>query len=118
MSTGKVVRSIFVAGLKFLIFAAVVYGVCAAGLRIQEASSPSSKDICERVQLGMTVNQIEHAATTFEGWQVLRDDGVLAISTRSYHDKSPVCRVAIDPSTHRATSKSIGPLQRGDWPTL
>jgi hypothetical protein len=118
MSTGKVFRSIFVAGSKFLIFAAVVYGVCAVGLRIHEASSPSSKDICGRVQLGMTVNQVEQVATTFEGWQVLRDDGVFVISTRSYRDKSPVCRVAIDPSTHRATSKSTGPLQRGDWPTL
>ena len=118
MFTGKVVRSIFVAGVKLLILAAVVYGVCAAGLRIQEASSPSSKDTCERVQLGMTVDQIEDAATTFQGWQVLRDDGVLVISTRSYHDRNPVCRVAIDPSTNRATSKSIGPLQRADGPTL
>jgi hypothetical protein len=118
MSKGKVVRSIFVAALKFLIFAAVIYGVCAAGLRISEASAPSSKDLCERVQLGTTVNQIEHAAATVEGWQVLRDDGVLVISAHSYRDKGPVCRVAIDPSTQRATSKSIGPLQRGDWPTL
>jgi|GEM_PF-5065731 len=118
MSTDKLAQYVFVAGLKFLIFAAAIYGVCAAGLRIQEASSPSSKEMCERVQLGMTVNQIERAATTFEGWQVLRDDGVLVMSTRSYHDKSPVCRVAIDPDTHRATSKSVGPLQRGDWPTL
>jgi hypothetical protein len=118
MSAAKVVRSIFVAAVKLVILAAVVYAVCAAGLRIQEASSPSSKDICDRVQLGMTVNQIDNATRVFEGWQVLRDDGVMVISSRSYHDKNPVCRVAIAPSTHRATSKSLGPLERGDWPTL
>jgi hypothetical protein len=118
MSTGRVIRSIFVAAVKLAILAALVYGICVAGLKVREASSPSSKDICDRVQIGMTVNQIENATGTFEGWQVLRDDGVMVISTRSYRDKNPVCRVAIDPGTHRAISRSMGPLQRGDWPTL
>jgi hypothetical protein len=118
MAAGKILRLIFVSGLKVVIFGAVVYLVCTLALRIQEATSLSSKDICEGVQLGMSVDQIDRATAAFQGWQVLRDDDVMVISTRSYRDKNPVCRIAIDPNTHRATLKSMGPLQQGDWPTL
>jgi hypothetical protein len=109
---------VLISFLKTIIFGLVAYLSCAAALRIAEARSASSKDICSRVRIGMTLDQIETATTTFQGWQVLRGDGVMVISTRSYRDKNRVCRVAIDPSTHRAISKGMGPLQSGDWPTL
>ena len=118
METGKLIRDVFFGAVKLLILACVVYFVCMAALKTSEAGLPSTKDICDRVQPGMTIDQIDTATRTFEGWQVLRDDGVMVISARSYRDKAPVCRVIIDPGTHRAGSKSMGPIQRGDWPTL
>jgi len=118
MAARTVIRAILIAATKLVILAAAIYLVCAVALRVQEANSPSSQDICDRVQLGMTTDEIESATRAFEGWQLLRDDAVMVISARSYRDKASVCRVGIDPSTHRATSKFMGPLQRGDWPTL
>lgn len=118
MATGKLIRAICFGAVKLSILAAMVYLVARVVPKASEASLPSSKDICDRVQSGMTVEQIDSATRTFEGWQVLRDDGVMVISTRSYRDNSPVCRVTIDPGTHRASSRSMGPIQRGDWPTL
>jgi len=118
MGTGNLVRAVFLGAVKLSILAGVVYLVCVVTLKASEASSPSTKDICDRVHPGMTIEQIDAATRTFEGWQVYRDDGVMAISTRSYREKSPVCRVTIDPSTHRASFTSMGPIQQGDWPTL
>lgn len=118
MDTERVIQTVLISVLKITIFGLVAYLSCATALRIAEARSASSKDICSRVQIGMTLDQIETATATFQGWQVLRGDGVMVMSTRSYRDKNPVCRVTIDPSTHRAISKAMGPLQSGDWPTL
>lgn len=117
MAAWKIVRAFLLATVKLVICAAVVFLACTVALRIQRAGSPTSKDVCGRVQLGMTVEQVEDTTRAFEGWQLLRYDGVMVISTGPHRD-SPVCRVAIDPKTHRATSKSMGPLQQGDWPTL
>ena len=117
MSAVQTIRAVLVAAVKVAILAAGVYAICAVALRIQEASSPASKDACDRVELGMTMDQVDDATRAFQGWQLLRDDGVMVISI-GQHRNSPVCRVAIDPSTHRATSKWMGPLQQVDWPTL
>ena len=117
MSAVQTIRAVLVRAVRLVILAVAVYAICAAALSIQRASSPTSKDVCDRVQLGMTVDQIEDATRAFEGWQLLRADGVMVVSTGPHRD-SPVCRVAIDRETHRATSKSMGPLQQGDWPTL
>ena len=116
MSAFQTFRVVLVGALKLAILSVGVYAICAATLRIQRVSSPTSKDMCDRVKAGMTVDQIDDATKAFEGWQLLRPDGVLVISTGS-HD-SPVCRVVIGSQTHRAVSKSMGPLQQGDWPTL
>jgi hypothetical protein len=35
-----------------------VYAICAATLSIQRVSSPTSKDMCDRVKVDMTVDQI------------------------------------------------------------
>ncbi len=118
MGVGKFVRHFFFGAVKVAILAAMVYLVCVVTLRTSEASLPSAKEICDRVHPGMTVEQIDNATRTFEGWQALRDDGVLVISSHSYRDNSPVCRVTIDAGTHRASFTSMGPIQRGDWPTL
>ena len=117
MSAFQITRAVLVRALKLAVLAVGVYAICAAALCIQRASSPSSKDVCDRVKLGMTVDQIDDATRSFEGWQFLRTDGVMVISTGP-HRESPVCRVAVEPQTHRAVSKSMGPLQQGDWPTL
>jgi hypothetical protein len=117
MSSVQIIRTVLINAVKLVIFIAGFYAICAATLRIEEANTPTSKDICDRVKLGMTTDQIEYATKAFEGWQLLRDDGVMVISTGPRPD-GPVCRVAIDPHTRRATSKSMGPLQEGDWPTL
>jgi hypothetical protein len=117
MSAVQIIRAVLATAVKLAILAAGVYAICAVALTIQEASSPTSKDVCDRVELGMTIDQIDDATRAFQGWQLLRDDGVMVISTGARRD-SPVCRVAIDPSTHRATSKWMGPLQQGDWLTL
>ncbi len=117
MSAFQIIRVVLVRALKLAILTVGVYAICAAALSIQRASSPTSKDVCDRVKLGMTVDQVDNATRSFEGWQFLRADGVMVISTGPHRD-SPVCRVAIDPQTHRAVSKSMGPLQQGDWPTL
>jgi hypothetical protein len=118
MGNRKLVLSVLIGSVKVAILAGVVYLVCMATLKAAEASLPSTKELCDRVRPGMTIEQIDAATRTFEGWQVLRDDGVMVVSSLPYSDKSPVCRVTIDPSTHRASSTSIGPIQRGDWPTL
>lgn len=118
MRAGRFVRAVLFGAVKVAILAGVVYLVCMAALKASEATLPSAKELCDRVRPGMTVEQIETATRTFEGWQVLRYDGVMVISAHSDYDKSPVCRVTIDPSTHRASSMSIGPIQMGDWPTL
>jgi hypothetical protein len=117
MSATSIIRAILVGVIRLVIFAVLVYAVCAVALSIQRASSPTSKNVCDRVQVGMTVDQIGDATRVFEGWQLLRTDGVMVISTGANRE-SPVCRIAIDPQTHRAISKSMGPLQQGDWPTL
>jgi hypothetical protein len=117
MFPSQIIRAALLATVKLAILAAGVYAICAAALRIQEARSPTSKDVCDRVTLGMTIDQVDDATRAFQGWQLLRDDGVMVISTGPHRD-SPVCRVAIDPSTHRATSKWMGSLEQGDWPTL
>jgi hypothetical protein len=111
MSAFQTFRVVLVGALKLAILAVGVYATCAVTLSIQRASSPTSKDMCDRVKVGMTVNQIDDATRGFEGWQLLRPDGVLVISTGPHRD-SPVCRVAIAPQTHRAVSKSMGPLQQ------
>jgi hypothetical protein len=54
-----------------------------ATLKTSEASLPTTKEICDRVRPGMTVEQIDTATRTFEGWQMLRDDGVMVISSHS-----------------------------------
>jgi hypothetical protein len=117
MSAFPIVRAVLLGALKLVVLAVGVYAICSAAVRIQRASSPTTKDVCDRVRLGMTVDQIDDATRAFEGWQLLRYDGVMVISTRPYREGS-VCRVAIDPLSHRAASKSMGPLQSGDWPTL
>jgi hypothetical protein len=117
MSANQIGRAIVLAAAKVIVFAVGVYAICAASLAITRAGSPTSKDMCDRVEVGMTLSQIEDATSSMEGWQVLRDDGVMVISAGSRREK-PVCRVAIDSQTHRATSKSVGPIQEGDWPTL
>jgi hypothetical protein len=117
MSAIQIIRAVLLTAVKLAILAAGVYAICAVALRIQEASSLTSKDVCDRVQLGMTIDQVDNATRAFQGWQLLRDDGVMVISTGPHRD-SPVCRVAIDPGTHRAIFKGMGPLQQGDWPTL
>jgi hypothetical protein len=117
MSAFQTSRDVQVGGLKLAVLAVGVYAICAVTLSIQRRSSPTSKDMCDRVRVGMTVDQIDDATQAFEGWQLLRPDGVLVISSGP-HRVGPVCRVAIDPDTHRATSKAMGPLQQGDWPTL
>jgi hypothetical protein len=118
MSAGKLVRGVFLGAVKLSVLTGLVYLVCGATLKTSEARSSPAKDICGRVKPGMTIQQIDTATTTFEGWQVLRDDGVMVISAHSYREKSPVCRVTIDPTTHGVSSVSIGPIQQGDWPTL
>jgi hypothetical protein len=117
MSAVQIIRVVLIGAMKLVILAVAVYAICAAALSVQRASSPTSKDVCDRVRLGMTVDQIDDATRAFEGWQLLRADGVMVLST-GRHRESPVCRVAIDRLTHQATSKSMGPLQQGDWPTL
>jgi hypothetical protein len=117
MSAVQIIRAVLVGAVKLVILAVGIYVICAAAISIQRASSPTSKDVCDHVELGMTVDQIDDVTRAFEGWQLLRYDGVMVISTGLHRD-SPVCRVAIDPNTHRATSKWMGPLQQGDWPTL
>jgi len=66
----------------------------------------------------MTAEEIEAAMPLFQGWYILRDDGTLVVSAHPHYSSSPVCRIAIDSATHRATGKSVGPVQRGDWPSL
>jgi hypothetical protein len=117
MSAFQTFRVVLVGALKLAMLAVGVYAICAATLSIQRVSSPTSKDMCDRVKVDMTVDQIDDATRAFEGWQLLRPDGVLVISTGPHRD-SPVCRVAIAPQTCRAASKSMGALQQGDWPTL
>ena len=117
MSAFSIVRAVLLGALKLAIFAVAVYAICSAAVRIQRASSPSTKDLCDRVQLGMTLDQIDDATTTFEAWQLLRYDGVMVISTGPSR-QGLVCSVTIDPLSHRATSKSMRPPQSGDWPTL
>jgi|ERR1700722_5102354 hypothetical protein len=117
MSPVKISRAIVVGAVKLVLFTVGVYAIFAAALSIERASSPTSKAVCDRVELGMTVNQIDDATRAFEGWQLLRADSVMVIATGPHRD-SPVCRVGIDTQTHRAVSKSMGPLQQGDWPTL
>lgn len=117
MSAFQTIRVVLGGALKLAVFAAGVYAICAATLGIQRASSPTSKDVCDRVSVGMTIDQIDDATKAFEGWQLLRPDGVLVISSGPHRD-GPVCRVAIDRGTHRAVSKAMGPLRQGDWPTL
>jgi hypothetical protein len=117
MSAIQIIRAVLVPAVKLAIFAAGVYAICAVALRMQEASSPTSKNVCDRVEIGMTIDQVDYATRAFQGWQLLRDDGVMVISTGPHRD-SPVCRVAIDPNTHRAVSKWMESLQQGDWPTL
>jgi hypothetical protein len=113
----RTIRTVLVGAVKLVIFGVAVYAICAAALSIRRASLPTSKDACDRVELGMTIDQIDKATNTFEGWQLLRDDGVMVISTGPRRE-NPVCRVLIDPHTHQAVSKSMAPLQQGDWPTL
>jgi hypothetical protein len=117
MSASRIVRAVLIGAVKLVMLTVGVYAICAAALSIQRVSSPTSKDTCDRVEIGMTVDQVDDATRTFEGWQLLRSNSVMVISTGPHRDSS-VCRVAIDPETHRATSKSMGPLQQGDWPTL
>jgi hypothetical protein len=117
MSAFQIIRAVLIGTLKLAISAVGVYAICAAVLGIQRASSPTLKDVCDRIKLGMTIDQIDSAARSFEGWQFLRADGAMVISTGPHRD-DPVCRVSIDPQTHRSVSKSMGPLQQGDWPTL
>jgi hypothetical protein len=117
MSAIQIGRAVVLGAAKVVLFAVGVYAICAAALGIERASFPTSKDMCDRVEVGMTLSQIEDATSAIEGWQVLRDDGVMVISAGGRGEK-PVCRVAIDSHTHRATSKSVGPIQQGDWPTL
>ena len=117
MSAFPIVRAVLFGALKLIVFAVGVYAICSAAVRIQRASSPTTNDVCSRVQLGMTVNQIDDATRAFEGWQLLRYDGVMVISAGPNREGS-VCRVAIDPFSHQAVSKVMGPLQSGDRPTL
>lgn len=98
-------------------FGVAVYAICAGAVSIRRAGVPTSEDVCNRVEIGMTIDQIENATQTFEGWQLLRDDGVMVISTGPGRE-NPVCRVVIDRHTDKAVSKSVAPLQHGDWPTL
>jgi hypothetical protein len=117
MAVVNTIRAVIVGAMKLVIFALAIYGVGAVALSVERASSPTSKNLCDRVEVGMTVDQVDDATRAFEGWQLLRYDGVMVISSGEQRD-NPVCRVAIDPQTHRAVSKSMGPLQQGDWPTL
>lgn len=117
MSAFQTIRVVLGGALKLAVFAVGVYAICAVTLEIQRASALTSKNMCDRVKVGMTIDEIDNATEAFEGWQLLRADGVLVISTGPHRD-SPVCRVAMDPQTHRAASKAMGPVQQGDWPTL
>jgi len=82
------------------------------------ALAPSGQGLCGQVRLGMTIEEIETATQVFQGWEILRHDGTLILSAHPHYSGSAVCRIAIDPTTHRAESKSVGPVQQGDWPTL
>lgn len=104
--------------IKFIVLVGVVYLAITVATTAISASAPSANDLCNRVRPGMTTEQIEDATAMFQEWYMLRDDGTLVISARPHYSSSPVCRIGIDPTTHRATTKSIGPLQSGDWPTL
>jgi hypothetical protein len=115
MARIRTIRTVLVGAVKLVIFGVAVYAICAAALSIRRASLPTSKDACD--ELGMMIDQIDKATNTFEGWQLLRDDGVMVISPGPRRE-NPVCRVLIDPHTHQAVSKSMAPLQQGDWPTL
>ena len=117
MFASRIFRTALVGAVKFILWGIVVYAICAAALSIRRWNLPTSKGVCNRVEMGMTVDQIDKATSAFEGWQLLRDDGVMVISTGPRRE-SPVCRVVIDLHTHQAVSKSTAPLQQGDWPTL
>lgn len=117
MSAFQTFRTVLVGVIKLALLAVGVFVACTVTLSIQRASSPSSKDMCDHIKVGMTIDQIDDTTKALEGWQLLRPDGVLVLSTGPHRD-GPVCRVAIDPETHRAASKAMGPLQQGGWPTL
>jgi hypothetical protein len=84
-----------------------------------ERSRPSATALCDRVQNGMMIGQVEDATRTAEGWRMFREEeGVLVISARRRDEVSPTCRVSFDSASHRVKSKTVGPLQQGDGPTL
>ena len=72
MSAFQTFRVVLVGALNLAILSVGVYAICAATLRIQRVSWPTSKDMCDRVKVGMTVDQIDDATKAFEGWQLLR----------------------------------------------
>jgi hypothetical protein len=117
MAAVNTIRAVLIDAMKLAVFALAIYAISTVALSIERASSPTSKDLCDRVEIGMTVDQVDDATRAFEGRQLLRYDGVMVISSGGQRD-NPACRVAIDPQTHRAISKTMGPLQQGDWPTL
>lgn len=118
MSLPESIQDAVFATLKLAVLSGLVWVVITGAAAAISASAPTAEDICARVKPGMTVKEIEDATRLFEGWHLLRDDGVLVISSRPHYSNSPVCRVAIDPVTKRARSKSVGALQDGDWPTM
>ena len=119
---GPIVRanmqSLIVGVLKLVVLTVAVYLAFTGILAALSSKAPSAKDLCDRVQLGTTIEQIEAATSSFQEWYILRDDGTFVVSAHPHYSSSVVCRIAIDPGSQRATSKSLGPLQRGDWPTL
>ena len=86
--------------------------------KILRNEAPSSDDLCGRVRAGMTVQEVEKATSSIEGWQILRHDGVMVVSALPRSDKRLLCRVHIDTQTHRVDGKKLGPLERGDIPSL
>jgi len=64
MSPVQIGRAVVLGAAKLIIFAVGVYAICAAALRIERASYPSSKDICDRVEVGITLTQIEAVTST------------------------------------------------------
>lgn len=58
MSAAQIIRAVLVEAVKLVILAVGVYAIYAAALSILRASSPTSKDVCDRVKPGMTIDQI------------------------------------------------------------
>ena len=114
----KFLKSTLLLVIKLVILAGSVFLLLTFCVFLKSRTAPSADELCARVRPGMTAEQVETATSVFEGWQILRSDGTMVISPHPYSVASPVCRVAIDATTHQVSSKTLGSVQQGDWPTL